>query len=300
MNHKRVLLIGASGFVSGALARAALAQGYEVWGVTRGRRPLPEGVSPIVADRHQQKEFADAVKRAGETWDLVVDCIAYEPADARQDIELFCDSAQQFVFISTDFVFDPFHKRVLQSEDSDFYLREGYGGKKRLCELEFISATSMAWTIFRPCHIYGPGSLLGCLPLHSRDPVLIQRMKEGQPLKLIGGGYFLQQPIFVQDLAELILSAVDNPVTPRRIFQAAGPEMIESHEYYRIIAERLGVELRVAEYPVERFLAEKPDQASFACHRIYDLSKLRESGLRVPTMRLREGLRLHLESLQLA
>ena len=35
------------------------------------------------------------------------------------------------------------------------------------------AAMAMQWTILRPCHIYGPGSQLGCLPLHGRDPKLI-------------------------------------------------------------------------------------------------------------------------------
>lgn len=296
---KRVLLVGGSGFVSGALAREAAEQGHKVWAVTRGQKPIPQGVTGIVADRRAAGSMEKAIERAGGEWDLVVDCICYEPQEARQDIALFRTRARQFVLISTDFVFDPFRRKFPQPEESENYLADRYGGLKRMCELEFIGGDTggMAWTVLRPCHIYGPGSLLGCLPLHSRDPKLFETLRAGRPLQLVGGGYLLQQPLFARDLAKMILSVLDNPLSRKQIFQAAGPEIIESREYYRIIAEILGVELRVEEYPVDRFLAEKPELSSFICHRIYDLAKARACGLAVPATSMRDGLREHVQSL---
>ncbi|MDP6453177.1 MAG: FtsX-like permease family protein, partial [SAR202 cluster bacterium] len=50
----------------------------------------------------------------------------------------------------------------------------------------------------------GPGSLLGCLPEHGRDPELIEKLQAGDTLRLVGGGHFLQQPIYAEDLAEMV------------------------------------------------------------------------------------------------
>ena len=77
----------------------------------------------------------------------------------------------------------------------------------------------------------------------------------------------------------------------------AGPDWIESHTYYRIIADLLGVELRIEEVAVSEFLAANPDRQSFLCHRIYDLSKLRNAGLDVPATPITEGLRQQVASL---
>jgi len=299
MDPLNILLIGGSGFVSGTLARTALAAGHKVWTVTRGQRPLPDGVTPVVADRRDRAAFQKAIAQLPVQWDLVVDCIGYVVEDAQQDIAVFRDRARHFVFISTDFVYDPARRRFPQPEESDHYLADGYGGQKRQCELAFLNGDtgSMAWTIVRPCHIYGPGSLLGCLPLHSRDAQLLATLKAGQPLRLLGGGYFLQQPIFAQDLAQTILSCVGNPNCHRQIYLTAGPDLIESCEYYRIIAEILGVNLQVEEVPVGEFLAANPDRHSFACHRIYDLSKLRQHSLHVPATSISEGLRQQVASL---
>ena len=304
----KILIIGGSGFLSGTLARCALAAGHEVWAVTRGKKPLPAGVRAIEADRKERNGFTSAIEAAfaefgftssGQKWDLVVDCIGFEAADARQDIEVFRDKARHLVFVSTDFVFDPAHRKFPQNEESDFYLAQGYGGGKRQCELELMAAdtTGMAWTILRPGHIYGPGSRLGCLPLHGRDPQLIAMLRAGKSLKLVGGGHFLQQPIFARDLAQLILGCSGNQRTYGEIYMAAGPDIIESRDYYRIVAEVLGVELKVEEISVSAYAAENPDMLSFLCHRIYDLKKLRAHGLAVPATPIGDGLREHVLSL---
>lgn len=45
----------------------------------------------------------DGVRAAlrGHTWDVVVQWIGFGPADVRRDIELFRDTARQYVFISS-------------------------------------------------------------------------------------------------------------------------------------------------------------------------------------------------------
>ena len=295
-----ILIIGGSGFVSGTLARTALAQGHHVWCVTRGMQPLPDGVHGLVADRNDHVTFSEAVEGAGKEWDLVVDCIGYDPADARQDLATFRQRARHLVFISTDFVFDPARRQFPQSEVSEHYLPGDYGGKKRFCELELLNgdAGEMAWTVIRPGHIYGPGSLLGCLPAHGRDGKLIEKLKVAKPLQLVGGGYFLQQPILASDLATLILSCWGNMKSHHEIFCCGGPDIIESHAYYRIIAEVLGVGLEIEELPVARYLAENPQATPFLCHRFYDLGKMRAAGLAVPSTPIEEGLRQHVRAVE--
>ncbi len=294
MSKPTLLIIGGSGFVSGTLAREAVAQGYTVQAVTRGNRPVPEGVTPIVADRKERDAFRSAITGLGQTWDLVVDCIGFAPEDAEQDVELFRDRARQLVFISTDFVFDPAKRQLPQAEEGVFRT-DSYGGLKRECELilENSDCGNMAWTVIRPCHIYGPGSELGCLPNHGRDKELLQKMRNGESLALVGGGYFLQQPILAADLAKLILSVGGNAQAHNNIFQAAGPDIVESRAFYQIIADILDVPLTVEEVSVAETLAEQPGRADFFCHRIYDLSKLAECGLAVPSTPLAEGLKQH-------
>lgn len=296
----RVLILGGSGFVSGAIARTALAQGHQVTVVTRGIKALPPGVSALKADRTIPGSLEAALAASKNDFDLVVDCIGYQASDARQDLAIFAKRCRHLVFISSDFVFDPEKRQFPQPDDSGFFLNDdSYGANKRRCELEFIQSTAdfSHWSILRPCHVYGPGSQLGCLPEHSRDPDLIARIRAGIPLRLVGGGLFLQQPIFIDDLALLALSCPFSPCSARQIYHCAGPEVVESVTYYRILAELLDCPLQVEELPFLHYLREHPEQKPFLCHRVYDLKKIGMDCLQVPSTPLRTGLQVHLESL---
>jgi nucleoside-diphosphate-sugar epimerase len=294
-----ILILGGTGFVSGTLAQRAIARGLDVWCITRGSKPLPEGAHSIVADRTNNASMRRAIETANRQWDLVVDCIAYQPEDARQDLELFRDRATHLVFISTDFVYSPNGRRLPVGEEGTSYQTEGYGGKKRECEMVLTGTDSspLLWTILRPTHIYGPGSLIGCLPLHSRDAELLNTIAGGTPLTLVGGGHFLQHPLFATDLAELCLDLAGNPPVHGQTYNVAGPEIVESREYYQIIGELLEREPVILGSPVAEYLRTNPEHAPLVCHRVYDLRKLQASGLTLPSTTLLQGLTKHVENL---
>ncbi|MDD3695180.1 MAG: NAD-dependent epimerase/dehydratase family protein [Lentisphaeria bacterium] len=296
----RVLVLGGSGFVSGAVARQALAAGHEVSCVTRGLRPLPAGAKAIKADRSVPGELEAALQKQAPDYDLVVDCIGYKAEDARQDIALFGKHCRHLAFISSDFVFDPDKRQFPQPENNPHFLQnDSYGAHKRRCELEFLRAEPhfSRWSIFRPCHVYGPGSKLGCLPKHGRDPELLQSLLAERPLSLVGAGKFLQQPIFVDDLAKLVLSSVFSPCCNAQIYNCAGPDIIESVQYYEILAALLQRKLNIEELPVLQYRQEHPEHKSFLCHRVYSLDKIRLDCLETPKTPIAQGLKLHLESL---
>jgi len=302
--NMQILIIGGSGHVSGAVTRNALSQGHEVWTVTRGKRSLPKEVKSLIVDRHDNKTMEALILEQGITWDMVVDCICYDIKDIQQDIAIFRKCAKQFVLVSTDFVYNPALRQFPQPENAACLQNNtvtplDYGLKKRIAEQELINGDTgdMAWTIVRPCHIYGPTSELGCLPLHGRDPHLIETLRSGMPIKLIGGGHFLQQPILADDLAKTIISIAGNSNAHSQIFNTAGPDIIESWQYYQIIANVLGVKLTIEEIPVQAYLEEHPDKTPFLCHRIYDLTHIKNTGLSVPSTPIKEGLRQHVEGI---
>lgn len=297
----KILIIGGSGFLSGKLVNQALEKGHQVTIVTRGNKPVSKAVTAIKADRNIPGSLESALSKIKDHWDLVVDCIAFKPANAEQDVALFKNRTKQFAFISTDFVFDPFKRSSPLTEECSHFLKEGYGGDKRKCEEILINTNpdQLHWTVFRPNHIYGPGSRLGCLPKHGRDPDLICKMQAGETLCLVEGGRLLQQPIYVDDLAKTILSMIGNQKVAGKFFNVAGPDKIESRRYYEIIAEVLRVPVIFSEISIEEFLKEKPDQSSYCCHRTFDLKALKESGLNIPNTPIEMGLKRQVESLLL-
>jgi nucleoside-diphosphate-sugar epimerase len=294
-----VLVVGGSGFLSGHVTREAMAAGHSVTVITRGQRPVPDGATAIIADRKDAAGFAAAIDKSGMKWDIAIDCIGYSAADAEQDVTVIAPRCGHMVFVSTDFVYSSTHRPFPVDETFASYEQSlAYGTGKRAAELVMLAAAGrLPVTVVRPCHIYGPGSLLGCLPLHGRDPKLIDRLRAGETLKLVGGGHFLQQPIFAPDLARLLLSCHGKPKAAGEVFLAAGPEVIESRRFYEVIAEILGVTAAFEEVRVSDFLRDNPDKHSFCCHRVYNTQKAATAGLTMPTTSVAAALREHVESI---
>ena len=307
---KKALIIGGSGGLSGRLATMAQKE-YDVWALTRGKRPLPDGVYPLTADRNDPAAFCKALQStdspAQPHWDVVFDCICMNELHAKQDLERLSRFTNRLVVISTDSVYDPAHKRTPQTEEGLFIEETGspeecsYAGNKRRMEHVFLNAfannTPLRTTIFRPGHIYGPGFLLGCFPEHSRQERLPELIARGETLNLVGGGIYLTQPIFVDDLAQAMLDCVSCPDSFDQVFCIGGPEAVENRRYYEIIGEILGTEIHIREIPLTGYVEAHPEYAGHLCHRIYDLSKLKKAGVPLPSTSLEEGLREHLRRL---
>lgn len=299
----KILIVGGSGFLSGAMARRALQQGHDVWTITRGRRPLPSGVHGLIADRQDRAAFAAAVAGASVRWDLVVDCVGFSAVDARQDLDLFSVArAGHIVFISTDSVIESIDRPGQIDETHDRFTTLPYGLGKRQAEEVFQAAATggsrARWTILRPGHIYGPGSLLGPLPGHWRDPNLLAHIASQKPLTLVSGGHFLHQPVFVADLWDMARSCVDNARSDGEIYFAPGADTIECRDYYRFVAEALGTALPpIEDLPLAPHLREHPDDIMACCHRVTSARKAQGHGLTLPATPAPEGIRAHVQSL---
>lgn len=303
----KALIIGGSGGLSGTLAAMAK-EHYEVWALTRGLRPLKDGIVPLCADRNDKEGFKNAILSAKTRWDVVFDCICMNEDHARQDLDVLSQVTGRLVVISTDSVYDPDRKAAPQSEEGYFVESEGeekefsYAFHKRKMEQVFLEHfakgdKAFSVTIFRPGHIYGPGFLIGCYPEHSRQEGLAKLIRSGQPLSLVAGGIYLTQPTFVRDLARVMLECMDKERTFNEIFCIGGPKAVENRVYYEIIGELLGKSVTIKEVPLTDYVKNHPEYSGHLCHRIYDLSKLKAAGVRLPDTELEVGLVEHLKGL---
>ena len=287
----KLLILGGSGQLSGRVAQLALAQGHELWTLTRGMRPLPEGVHALTADREDDVSVRRAIEGADTCWDACIDCTGRTPQSAAQCVEIISRYTGRFVVVSTDSVYHPAYKEVPQNESNEHYLRDGgYGATKRLMEEAFI-ASDLNYTIFRPGHIFGAGFQAGCYPENSRQPDLLAQMRSGTPMRLVGGGAFLIHPIYVDDLAIAILDSIDKPAAFRQVFCIGGADVVTNADYYRTLGKILGVDVTIETIPLEGYLEAHPQCSGHLCNRCYDMTKLREAGIRVPCTSLEEGLR---------
>lgn len=288
----RVLILGGSGFLSGDLARRAVQAGHQVTIITRGIRPIPEGVEALRADRQQPGDLNNTMlewslkqPKPLQPFDLVVDFLARSPEHIRQDLALFCGTTQtHLVVLSTDQVYDPKHRAFPQTDEPAIYLEDqSEFAEKRRCEQVLLQEGGISrWTVLRPSIVLGTGGRLDFFPEHLRDDEITAQLTHGETLRLAGGGHFLCQPIYVGDLSEIILACPVTPGAAGKILDCPGPETLEIRQVYELAAKTIGIPLSIIETPVAQRLANHPDEAPWLCHRFYPHGPLRLSGLPVP------------------
>ena len=138
--------------------------------------------------------------------------------------------------------------------------------------------------------MYGPKSELGCFPTHTRQKDMLDHLRTGKPVTLVGSGDYLLQALDARDLAQAMLAAIDNEKTHNEIFCIAGPDVVTNKQYFEILEDILGLPVTFEYIPEEGYVDEHPDAAIYFCDRVYDLSKLKNAGLPVPSISLRQGL----------
>ncbi len=289
----KVLVLGGSGFVSRYVVRDALAEGDEVWYVTRGNREPVGSATAIIADRNDKEGLLKALRATGERFDGVIDCICFNAAQAQIDMAVLPEFTEQVVVISTDSLYHPDDQRPVRDENAVCYMMDdGYGGQKRQMELAFIKncPENLHYTIFRPPHMFGAGSNMGCFPYNKRQPDLIGHMKAGKPIRMAGDGRHHLEPLYAGDISKVMLAAIGNPKTYNEIFCISGPDAIENREYYEILGGLLGVKVTIEETDEQEYIANYDDAYQYFCERVYNKSKMAAAGLPLPKTTLREGL----------
>lgn len=304
---KKALILGGSGGLSGILAELAEKVYDEVWVLTRGNRKIEGNYRQLTADRNDGRMFEKAVLEAGTNWDVVFDCICMNEEHARQDIEIIGQRTGRLVVISTDSVYASEYKKVLQTEEGVFVGDApckievpAYAVNKRRMEKVFEeyfredTEDGLKISIFRPGHMFGPRFLMGCFPMQSRQNELLDIMKTGK-ISLVGGGCYLIHPVYAEDLARVMLECAENKKTFNEFFCIGGPDIIENKTYYEQLAKLLDVKIEIEEIPLTGFVEKYPEYYGHLCHRAYDLSKLKNTGVALPSTTLKEGLQKQLE-----
>jgi uncharacterized protein YbjT (DUF2867 family) len=86
-------------------------------------------------------------------------------------------------------------------------------------------------TIFRPSLVFGPDD-----HLFNRFAAMA-RMAPALPL--IGGGETRFQPVFVGDVAQAILAALDRPPTAAKVFELGGPEILTFRQLMALLLREI-------------------------------------------------------------
>ena len=117
---------------------------------------------------------------------------------------------------------------------------------------EYVRASGLDWTIFRPSLVHGPGGEFMRMEARwargTAPPFLFMPYFGAGLLGRRGAG--LIQPVYVKDVARAFVDALEKPQTIGEVYPLGGPERMTWRQMHRTVAEVLrGKPRRVAAVP---------------------------------------------------
>ena len=259
---RHAFILGGTGQVGRAVARAFLTAGWNVTLSHRGRHPGPDdlverGARLVTLDRDNAGQLARAL---GSGADALIDTAAYDRDHASQLIAVQ-DSVGGFVVISSASVYrDDLGRTLDEAPQTGFpelpdpipethaTVDPGpatYSTRKVALERRLLDDAAIPVTILRPCAIHGRYSR------HPREWWFVKRILDRRPaIPLADRGTSRFHTSAVANIAALIRVAVEAPVS--RVLNIADPEAPTVAEIGALIARRLDYDGRLVKLPEQR------------------------------------------------
>lgn len=252
---KRVLVVGAGGFIGGFIAQEALNRGYETWVAVRettSRRWLgDERLNFVVLDYDDEQSMAQSLSEAlpeGQRWDYIVynlgatKCVNF--ADFNRINYLYLRSftealrktdkmPQRLLFMSSlsalgpgdEKNYEPLTNRTIPNPNTR------YGVSKIKAETYLETCSDVPWTIFRPTGVYGP---------HEKDYLMMIKSIDSHWDFGVGFRRQMLTFIYVEDLVNAIFDAIDKPETLKKKYIISEPKAYTQKQFRNIVSKELG------------------------------------------------------------
>ncbi|HIZ55756.1 MAG TPA: SDR family oxidoreductase [Firmicutes bacterium] len=243
----KALFIGGTGTISMEITKLLPKLGWELYLFNRGNKNdnLPDGVHLIQGDINREEEAARLL--ANETFDTVVDFIAFVPSQLERDYRLFSGRTRQFIFISS--------ASAYQKPLSDYRITEStplvnpyweYSRNKIACE-EYLMTQyrnhGFPVTIVRPSHTYSDFSIPTGIHGNKGSWQVAKRMLEGKPVLIPGDGTSLWTMTHSADFAKGFVGLMGNIHALGEAVHITSDESLTWNQIYQALADALGVPL---------------------------------------------------------
>lgn len=281
----KILLIGGTGVISAACTRLAAERGFDVTLLNRGQRnaAIPAGVRTITADIRDQSARAKAL--AEESFDAVVDFIAYALSDIERDLELFRRRTGQYVFISSASAYQKPVPRYPITESTPLgnpYWQ--YARDKIACEERLMTAyreEAFPVTIVRPSLTFDETGIPLAINSSQKPYTIVDRMLRRKKVIVPGDGSSLWAITHSSDFAKGLVGLLGNAEAIGQAFHITTDEVMTWDGLYQTVAAAAGVEANLVHIPSDFIIACLPDQrgrllGDKAVSVIFDNSKIKQ------------------------
>ena len=232
MQIKRVVVLGGSGFVGSALVAKLDAAGYQIKVLTRRRETakhliLLPNVALVECNIMQDSDLADALKGADAVINLVGILHDHKPVGFEV---VHHQLPKRVAKLCVDLgITRLLHMSALQAATNapSAYLRSKAAGETAILEY----ATKLAITIMRPSVIFGRGdSFLN----------LFANLVKLLPVIMLAKPKAKFQPIWVEDVASVFVTSLQNTATYGKTYELGGPVVYTLRELVQKVADVLG------------------------------------------------------------
>jgi nucleoside-diphosphate-sugar epimerase len=254
----RVLFIGGTGNISTSCSRLALSKGIDLSILNRGKQQSGrlEGASFITADINNLPQAEAALN--GKEFDVVVNFIAFVPAEVERDIALFSQKCKQYIFISSASAYEkpPVHPVITESTplSNPFW---DYSRDKIACEEILMKAhreKGFPATIVRPSHTYE--TVIPVAIGSWEDFTIVERMRRGGRVIIHGDGSSLWCITHSRDFAKGFVGLLGNQSAIGESFHITSDELLNWNQVYQAVADAAGAELKAVHIPSDFICAE--------------------------------------------
>lgn len=239
-----VLVTGGTGFIGSQVVRRLLARGHRVAVLTRGAGPngtrIPEGVELRTGD---VKDPA-SLRRAMAGVDVVISAVQFpnHPVENPRKGHTYMAVDGEGTVNQVEAAKDAGVKRFIYVSGAGTRQGQTYPWFQAKLKAESaVQRSGLAWTIFQPSWVYGPGdrSLNKFVTFARRLPIV----------PVIGDGKTRVQPVLVDDLAEVIAASVTEPRAVGKVYQVGGPQELTMDEIIQAMLRVMGKRRPLVHHP---------------------------------------------------
>jgi 2'-hydroxyisoflavone reductase len=247
LTHMRVLVIGGTVFIGREIVRQLAERGHDVTVLHRGNsHDLGPGIHNAQAERADLPALSRVLRdgRFDAVFDVAYDWQKGTTAGQVEGAARSCgDQLQRYVFISSIAAYGP----GLDHRESDVLVPDDvpnpYAQHKATSERALFrmhAESGFPAVTFRPPFVHGPRQ-----PFY-REQYFWDRMRDGRPIVLPDGGDSPIQWVFVSDLGEACVRAIEMDDAAGQAFNIAHVEPLTQRTFVEALGRTAGVTPRFA------------------------------------------------------
>lgn len=233
-----ILLIGATGFLGPVVLEKLLEKDYKV--------------KCLVRSDSNRNKLEEVSKRLKKEKDVTFNIGTLQSEDSIFTNLKEIDSAIYLVDLENTYLVRNFlraskranlKRAIFISSTTVLLPMESKIKEKKLNSENLIKDSELNWTILRPTMIYGTSD-------DENFSKMINFIKKRGFFVVFGNGQNLIQPIYVEDVADAILSVLENSKTYKKTYEICGKEPIKYIDMLKVVKTRMGRPFRIIHFPI--------------------------------------------------